>query len=445
MSRAIFLKGSLKGHLWRQSYPAMLTALAMIGFTLADTFFIAQLGANQLAAMGFIFPIIEFVMGIGIGLGIGCSARAGNALGRHQLKRSNTFVGTACCLSLLVGLIITLIGLATISFVFHILGAHAVTLGFITAFMSIWYWTVPLTLTTFVMNFSMRVHAWAKLNACINIVGALINLALDPPLIFGWHFIPALGIKGAAIAGVIAKLIMLITCLFFLIKRQAIRLPSRFILFLRYVIKIIQIGIPAILTNMIPPISVTFATFLLAHMSQAAVAGYGIGTRIQWLAVIPLLCLSGALSPIVAQNYGANQFKRVKQALSLSLLTCFAWGFGICIILALAARFLTEFFTDNAHISIVSIHFLYIVPMSFFGWGMVMMLTSTLNAMAKPLYSTAISALRMLILFFPLAAFLMWWLGTNGVFFALSLSNILAALVGWLIVKRLFARCCTDD
>ena len=90
MSRAIFLKGSLKGHLWRQSYPAMLTALAMIGFTLADTFFIAQLGANQLAAMGFIFPIIEFVMGIGIGLGIGCSARAGNALGRHQLKRSNT-------------------------------------------------------------------------------------------------------------------------------------------------------------------------------------------------------------------------------------------------------------------------------------------------------------------------------------------------------------------
>ena len=443
MSRAIFLRGSIRGHLWRLSYPGAIYLFATLGFVLADTYFIAQLGPAPLAAIGFAFPILELATGIGLGLGIASSTLTGQALGGNKKNRIKHTVGSALLGNLCLSIILTLLGIATLKNIFPLLGATHTTMPYVMQFMHIWYWGLPLFMLTQTISFTLRVYGWVKTSALTNISGAGINLLLDPLFIFGLWGFPHMGIAGAALAGIIARAIIVVWGLHILWRRDTIAFPIHFALIIGYWKRLMHVAIPAGLTNMIPPVSVAFSTYLLSHISQSAVAGYGVASRIQWFIVIPMLCLSGALSPVVSQNHGAKQFARSQYALSQSLWFCLLWGALSCIVLALFARSITGLFTHDPTIAQVSRHFLYIVPVSFFGWGTVMMLASTLNAMAKPLYSTAISALRMLILFFPLATFLMWWLGANGVFVALSLSNILAALLGWLIVKRLFARCCT--
>ena len=443
MSRAIFLCGSIRGHLWRLSYPGAIDLFATLGFVLADTYFIAQLGPAPLAAIGFAFPILELATGIGLGLGIASSTLTGQALGANKKNRIKHIVGSALLGNLCLSILLTLLGIVTLKHVFPLLGTAHTTMPYVMQFMHIWYCGLPLFMLTNTISFTLRVYGWVKTSAILNISAAGINLLLDPLLIFGLWGFPDMGIAGAALAGIIARTIIVVWGLAILWRRQTIAFPTQFPLILGYWKRLLHVAIPASLTNMIPPISVAFSTYLLSHISQHAVAGYGVASRIQWFAVIPMLCLSGALSPVVSQNHGAKQFARSKYALSQSLGFCLLWGGLSCIVLALFARSITGLFTHDPTIFQVSRHFLYIVPVSFFGWGTVMMLASTLNAMAKPLHSTAISALRMLILFFPLAIFLMWWLGAKGVFVALSLSNILAAFLGWLIVKRLFARCCT--
>ena len=442
MSRAIFLRGSIRGHLWRLSYPGAIYLFATFGFVLADTYFIAQLGPAPLAAIGFAFPIIEFATGIALGLGIACSTLTGQALGANKKNRIKHTVGSALLGNLCLSIVLTLLGIFTLVHIFPLLGATHTTMPYIMQFMHIWYWGLPLFMLINSISFTFRVYGWVKTSALLNVSAAAINLVLDPLLIFGLWGVPHMGIAGAALAGIIARAIIVACGIITLWHRDIIAFPRCFKLILGYWKRLLHVAMPASLTNMIPPLSVAFSTFLLSHISQSAVAGYGVASRIQWFTVIPMLCLSGSLSPVVSQNHGAKQFARSRYALSQSLWFCLLWGALSCIVLALFARSITGVFTQDPAIAQVSRHFLYIVPVSFFGWGMVMMLASTLNAMAKPLYSTVISALRMLVLFFPLATLLMWWLGTNGVFWALSLSNILAALLGWLIVKRLFTRDC---
>lgn len=440
MHKAIFLEGDLRKHLFNLALPAIISLIANFGFMLADTYFVAQLGTVPLTAISFTFPVFELVIGLGVGLGVATIACVGQSLGAHKYDLAKRYTTAALVAGLLFGLLILVAGLTHIAPLFRLLGAHNDTLPYIAAFMHVWFCGIPLVMVFFIFSFALRAYGYAKTVAILGISAALLNLAIDPFLIFGWWIFPKLGIAGAAWAGLISRLFTASVALVIMKRKHILLFYFDIKRYWWYWSRLLKVMIPATLTNLVPPLSVTITTYLLSTLSQEAVAAYGIASKIQWIAVIPLLALSGSLSPVVAQNFGARNFHRCLEALDHTAIFSVLWGVLMAGLLALLAPTISGWFTKDTYILTMSNHFLYIVPISFIGWGIIMMVSATFNATKKPKYSAMISILRMLVVYIPLALLFMHYWGYNGIFASLTIANISVAAIGWVLVRFIFRK-----
>ena len=441
MSKAIFLEGDLKRHLINLAIPGIISLIVNFSFALADTYFVAQLGKDQLTAMSYTFVPNEVMVGLGLGLGIAIVACTGQSLGRKRFKQAKYFATVGTLLMVLIGLLLTIIGLCTMTPVFHALGASAAVMPYIKQFMAIWYSSIVFFLLYFAFAFTFRAYGYARSVMVIGVLSAIVNLAVDPVLIFGWFGIPAMGIAGAAWAGVIARIFTGALAVYWMIKRDTICCCWSLKRYVVYWRRLIKVGVPATLNNLIPSISTTVTTVLLASLSQEAVASYGIATRIQWIAVIPFLALSSAVSGVVAQNYGAQLYGRVISSLNITLVFSIIWGLFVAVCLAIFAVPFVDVFNQDAYVNHMAQVFLYIVPISYMGWGAVMMINAAFNSMNKPLFSTMITLMRLVVVFIPLAIITKQYWGYYGVFGSLSFANIIVAILAWLLVLKQFKNC----
>lgn len=434
MGTAKFLEGKIYRHIINMALPGLVVIAVNLSIVLVDTYFISRLGHLQLTAMGFIFPVIETIQGISLGIGIATSTGIARFLGQNEFTKAQQYFCYSLIISFICGTALTVLGYTFHQYVFKLLGANHLVLPYIWDFIKVWLASMFVYLLLFAMSFGMRGHGEIKLNSTFFIIVAVLNLLFDPPLIFGWFGLPKLGITGAALAGFLARTIILFVYFIFLIQKKWLKLPE--VMNLRYYSKnFFKTAIPASLTNFIPPLSIAITTYLLAGISLNAVAAFGIATRIQMFFVIPLFAISGAISSIVAQNYGANLYHRSNETLHYSLLSSIAWGLTVTLIIYLIRFPLVETFSQQPAIVKIGTDYLSIVPVSYLGWGMIMMFCSYFNAIGKPLYATFISLLRMLIIFIPLALLLKHFYSDTGIFFALSISNLMVAFLAWRIQK----------
>ena len=296
--------------------------------------------------------------------------------------------------------------------------------------MRIWYVAIGFLIITMMSNNIIRAAGDAKFPGIVMMTSALINLCLDPILIFGYFGLPAFGIQGAAIATLTAFVLASIA----LLTKQCVH--YRLITFKIPTARqcwhswsqILYIGIPSGLTNVIINIAIAFITRLLSNYSDAAVAGFGIAIRIEEFFLAPFHALGGAIAPFVGQNWGSRQFNRIRHGFKLCLDYCLYGGLGLALILALTGKFLAQIFDKNEQVVHVASLYLLIVPVSYFGRGIILIVISTLNALGKPIPATVISLARTFILYVPLAYLgnALW--GINGIFASALAANILA---GW--------------
>lgn len=440
MSRAIFLKGDLKKHLFNLTLPSAISLFVSFSFMLADTFFIARLGHNQVAAIGYAFIVFEWIVGLSVGFGIAVTTCIGQSLGRKRPLVAQNFAFVGLLLMLFIGIIITVVGKLTIAPLFYALGADDVVMPYIQEFMSIWYWGAVPFLAFFLFSFACRSYGFAKTVMIVGLISTFINLVLDPVLIFGLFGFPQLGVAGAALAGLIARLITVVICFYILFEKKILRFFWSYSRCLIYLDRLFKIAVPAIFTNLIPAVLITATTFFLAKFSQEAVAAYGIGSRIQAITVIPLFALSGSVNAIVAQNYGARDLDRVIRTLNLSLLFSLIWGVSVAIIFVVFADYIITPFHQTDEVNQVIYSFLYIFPISFTGWGVIMMVAATFNAINKPVISMFINILRAVVIYIPVGFILMSLWGYIGVFVALTFSNIVTGFLAWLLSVYYFSR-----
>lgn len=286
--------------------PMVWGVFAVIGFNIVDTYFVGQLGTNELAAMSFTFPVVMVLGSVSMGLGTGASSIIARAIGegdRHKVKRLTT---DSLTLSLLIVGILVILGLTTIDPLFTALGAKAEILPLIREYMQTWYLGVIFIVVPMVGNNAIRAAGNTFIPSVIMILAGVVNAALDPILIFGVGKIPAMGLQGAALATVIGRATTLIASLLFLHYRERMISWSfpNFNLLLRNWQSILYIGIPAAATNMITPISITFITSLIASYGVATVAGFGIASKVESFSIIVPIALSASFSPFVGQNWG---------------------------------------------------------------------------------------------------------------------------------------------
>jgi Na+-driven multidrug efflux pump len=223
----------------------------------------------------------------------------------------------------------------------------------------------------------------------------------------------------------------LIVSLWFISKGNLVLTESYFRGWYRSAKRILHVGIPAMATNLIGPVTAAYITFLIADYGEAAVAGFGVANRIEAVAAMLMFALSGSIGPFVGQNWGAHQVGRVRDGVRASYLFSLGWGLFVAIPLFFFGGHVASWIDASPAVIDVAAIYLAIVPLSYGLWGVLMMSSASFNALGKPLPSTALSFGRMIIVYVPLATLLNDALGYVGIFIATALSNALFGLISW--------------
>jgi putative MATE family efflux protein len=423
-----FTTGSIDKYLVSLTLPALITILVSMSFITADTYFLSRLGKAPLTAISFIFPVVSAFQMVGLGLGIAASSVLSRLIGAGKTKEVSIHIITLVLIGLLLAAIsIPLLDLC-LDFIFRSMGASELIMPYIRQFMHTWLIGVPLILTSYIGNNILRVHGKAKLSAHMQIGSSLVNVLLSPLFIFVFHW----GMAGSALAGVIARLLMIGVMYHNIFDhyvpniQQTLQVAVR--KFWPHAKALCAIAIPAIMTNVIGPLSSLWMVHLLAKAGGGnIVAGFGIASRIEMLAVIPLYALSASIGPIIGQNMGAKLYERSYRTLKRSYQASILWGFAVAIVMLTAGPLLASVFTQDGNIIQAAHLYLSILPWSYASWGIIMMTNASFNSMGKPIISTLITTLRLVVLFIPLSYFLSIKHHYFGVFLAFAISNIIAS------------------
>jgi len=437
-SAATLTEGPVGRQLISLTVPMIWGIAALMSLNIVDTWFVAQLGEKELAAMSFTFPVTFTLVSLGIGLMAGTASVISRVLGRGDLARVRRLTTDASVLGTILALALSMIGLLTIDALFLALGAGPDILPLIRDYMVTWYAGFFFFLVPMVGLGAVRATGDSRLQSRIMIASALANLVLDPLLIFGLAGFPRMELQGAALATVIAR------GLGFAVGYWALHFRKQLITysvpgameFVSSCRQVLHVGLPAAGTNMIIPLASAVVVALLARHGSNAVAGFGAATRIEQIVLVPYFAMSSMIGPFVGQNLGAGHYHRIERALALSTGFCLASGLGIAVVLAASAPFLMRQFTDHPEVIHTGVMYLWIVPVSFGTAGMVMVVNAAFNGLGRPLPAVAVSTLRMAVLYVPLAWLLANWMGPAGIFAAAALANIVSGIAAWLWFRR---------
>ena len=199
---------------------------------------------------------------------------------------------------------------------------------------------------------------------------------------------------------------------------------------------ILHVGLPAAGTNVIIPVAVVLITAMIARFGPDAVAGFGVASRLESMVLVIYYALSSVIGPFVGQNLAAGREGRIQLSLRLCAQFCLGSGFVIAVLLALFSGLLSSLFSENEAVVSVTRLFLWIVPISYGAYGIVMVVNAAFNGLGKPMPAVYISVPRMIVLYLPLALIGTRWFGIAGIFGAYAIANILSGLLGYVWAKR---------
>lgn len=418
--------------------PMIFGMLGIIAFNLADTYFVGKLGTIQLAALTFTFPVVLVINSINLGLGVGASAVISRAVGEENHKKVIRLSTDSLTLGLLFSVTAVTIGEFTIRPLFTTLGASEEVLPYIIEYMQIWYAGAPFLVIPMIGNSAIRALGDTKTPSLVMMVSAATNIILDPIFIFGFSFIPALGVRGAAIATVISRAITFIFAMYVLVIRE--KVISLENVKLDEVIKswktILYIGVPNAVARMIIPIGSAIITVLIAKEGPKVVAGYGIATRLEFLAMAAVYSLAAVIPVFVGQNYGAGKFDRIKKAVFMSEKFSLIYYAFLYIILLLSSKFIAGLFSSDIEVTDVVVLYMSIVPIAYMFSGILQILNGAFNALNQPLRASAMNITQMLIVYVPLAIWSSNIYGIKGIFISLVFSFILISLLGHIMFMK---------
>ncbi|MCB0094459.1 MAG: MATE family efflux transporter [Caldilineaceae bacterium] len=421
--------------------PTVFGLLGMVAFNLADTFFVGQLGTQQLAAMSFTFPVVMVVLSIANGIGQGGGALIAHAIGEGDQAKVQRITTDLILLALLIVIVLASVGVLTVEPLFGALGAPPEILALIRQYMFIWYIMIVVVLVPMIGNLAIRATGDAKTPSMVMMVAVVVNFALDPLLIFGWGPIPRLELVGAALATALSRVVTLVYALYVLYVRDemlTLAWPGWRALLDSWR-QILAIGIPAAATNMITPLSMGLITRLVATHGVAAVAAFGVASRIDMLALVVILALGNVLGPFVGQNWGAAEYGRARQGIRLSQQFAVAWGLLMVLLLAPPGRWIAALFNDDPQVVENVVLYLWIVPLSYGLQGVLRLAAYTLNVLNKALYSMMLTLVQMFVLYIPLAYIGSSFMGLPGIFGAATIAHMAAGVIGFWILQQTVA------
>jgi len=440
-SRAKLTYGPVSQRLRELTVPTIWGVFALMTFNVVDTWFVGQLGTRELAAMSFTFPVVMTLVSVSIGLSAGTSSVLARAAGQDDPDLMQRLATDALILSVLITLVLSLVGYLTIDPLFLLLGAPEDLLPLIREYMVPWYLGLVFMLLPMVMMGSLRAMGEAVTAGRLLIASAVLNVVIDPLLIFGLAGLPRLELAGAAYATLISRSFIVLAAFWVLHHRLGLITTARVSLERTWASwrGILHVGLPAAGTNVIIPVANGVIVALVATYGPEAIAGLGIATRIEMFSLVIFYALSGVIGPFVGQNLGASRRDRILLALKQCYIFCMALGAAVAIVVGVSALPLTRLFSESAEAIEVATLYLWIIPISYGAAGIVMLVNAAFNGIGRPLPATMISVTRMVVIYVPLAFAGRALFGIPGIFAAYAASNLLvgagAAYWGWMTCR----------
>ncbi len=427
-------QGPVGRHLVDMTVPVVLGIFTMMLQAFADAYFLGRVGVDALAAVSFAFPIIMVVTSVAIGLGAGTSSVVARAIGANQKRRARRIATDSLILSFIVTGIVAVIGVMTIRPLFTVMGVPAEMLPMIEGYMHILYAGVPFLVVAMVGTSSMRATGDTRLPSSLMVMAAIINIVLDPILIFGFGPIPRMELDGAGYAALLSRLALFVATVYYL--RRRLRMLSfsrpRWPELSSSWRDVLHVGIPAAGTNAIIPIATGVITAMLAKYGPETVAGFGVASRIESLVLVVFYALSAIIGPFVGQNMAAGRADRIYRALFLCTGFCLAFGLVIAVLLAATSDVIPRLFSNSPDVINATRLFLWIAPISYSAYGMVMVMNASFNGMGKPMPAVYVSVARMLVIYVPLAILLDRLIGIAGIFAAYALANVATGIMAYI-------------
>jgi len=297
--------------------------------------------------------------------------------------------------------------------------------------MSVWFAGAIFVTVPMVGNASMRAAGDSMTPAIVMTIVAVINIILDPILIFGLLGFPRLELQGAAMATIFANSCAMVVGLYINYSRKKLLLSPlkpQLDKFKDSAKKLLFIALPAGLTNSIQPLVNAFIFALLASYGDEAIAAFGVATRIEAFCFVILMALATGMAPIIGQNWGAEKFNRVHETLKIAINFNIIWSIFIAIILGLFANQIAGIFSESSEMTSIMVLFFLLVPFSYCFGNLIMGWGSAFNAMGMPQRSVVMIFTRMIILLVPALYIGEKYYGIQGIFMAIAITNIIAGL-----------------
>ncbi len=420
------------------SLPMVLSMLVNSLYNIVDSFFVAQINENAMTALSLVYPVQNFITAVAIGFAIGINSIIAFYLGTEEYSTANTVATQGMVFALIHSIIITISGISIIPFFLRMFTSSEIVIDF-----GVRYSVIVFSFTLIIIlggTFEKIFQAVGnmKITMISMICGCITNIVLDPLLIFGIGFFPEMGIEGAALAtGIGQTVTFFIYLVNYFIHPIRVRISSQYLTFdKKIVFKLYFIGVPATLNMALPSVLISSLNAILAAYSDVYILILGIYYKLQTFLYLPANGIIQGMRPLIGYNYGAGEYKRVKQIYNIVLcMSSMIMILGTIICLLIPGQ-LIGLFTNVSETIFNGEIALRIISAGFIVSAVSVTSSGALEGLGKGIPSLIISLSRYIIIIIPTAFLLSKILGAVGVWNAFWIAEVFTAIISFFIYHK---------
>ncbi|WP_423751600.1 MATE family efflux transporter [Salinirarus marinus] len=430
--------GDIGGPLFYLALPIVITNLLQTAYNLADTFWVGQYSTNALAAISFAFPLVFLLIALGMGVSVAGSVLVAQFVGADEEREAEYAASQTVGYAFLLSLVLGAGGYLFVEDVIGLLGAEPDVLPLATDYMQIISLGIVFMFGFFVFISLMRGYGDTITPMLVMFGSVVLNIAIDPFVIFGWWVFPEMGVEGAALATVFSRALAMAVGLGIMLSgRRGVRIrPGEMFPDLAYGRKLARVGLPASVEGTGRALSINLLMAIVGTFPTTVVAAFGIGTRVFSVIFLPAIGVARGVETMAGQNIGAGEENRAGETATFAAKATFVILAAVGVVVWVFAGPIIGVFTDNPDVVAVGADFLRYVAPTFGFIGVMRSYSGAFRGAGKTLTAAAISILMLGVIRLPFAWVAAEPLGSSGVWLSFTVSNIAGAAIAYLWFQR---------
>nr|WP_305814435.1 MATE family efflux transporter [Photobacterium leiognathi] len=405
--------------------------MALFLVDLLDMFFISLLGEVELAAaIGFAGTLVFFSTSISIGTSIAAGALVSRALGRNDREHAKSMATNVMLFAVLISVVMVSLMLWQLPLLLDLIGAKGHVAEAASQYLTILLPSAPLIAVSMAAGAALRGVGDARRSMIATLIGGAVNAVLDPLFIFGF----SMGIQGATIASVFARLAVMLFSLYVVIYKHQLLAKPDFTGFKQAIPTVAKIAFPAILTNTATPIGNAVVTSNIAQFGENFVAGYAVIGRIMPVCFALVFSLSGAVGPIIGQNFGAERWDRIQLILRDAMIFTAAYCVVVSLALWAGQGYLISMFSLTGDAAEIVGVFCTFIAVTFIFNGALFVANAAFNNLNRPTWSTALNMGKATIGTIPFVLIGGHLAGASGVLIGQAVGSVVFGILGFTLI-----------